>query len=64
MSSIQDMISEAWSLFDNKRYDDSRAVYNECYSMLDKDDDSFESCCNPETAFEKIEWYHLIAQKQ
>ena len=43
MSSIQDMISEAWSLFDNKRYDDSRAVYNECYSMLDKDDDSFES---------------------
>ncbi len=43
MSSIQDMISEAWSLFDNKRYDDSRAVYNECYSMLDKDDVSLES---------------------
>ena len=43
MSSIQDMISEAWSLFDNKRYDDSRAVYNECYSMLDKDDVLLES---------------------
>ena len=42
MSEIQSMISEAWSLFDQKRYEDSRAIYNKCYSMLDKKDIALE----------------------
>lgn len=42
MSEIQIMISEAWSLFDQKKYADSRAIYNKCYSMLDKEDIAFE----------------------
>ena len=35
MSSIQDMISEAWSLFDNKRYDFTAEWYRKVFLQLD-----------------------------
>ncbi len=38
MDNFQEMISQAWMQFDDKRYDDARDVYIQCHKNISKDD--------------------------
>lgn len=42
MDNFQEMISQAWMLFDDKRYDEARDVYIQCHENMSKDDLSAE----------------------
>ncbi len=43
MEKIQEMISEAWTLFDDKKYDEARDLYRKCYEEMTADDAATES---------------------
>ncbi len=43
MEKIQEMISEAWALFDDKKYDEARDLYRKCYEEMTADDAATES---------------------
>ena len=43
MEKIQKMISEAWALFDDEKYEDARKLYHNCYETMSKDDLETES---------------------
>ena len=43
MEKIQEMISEAWALFDDKKYDEARDLYRKCYEEMTADDGTTDS---------------------
>ncbi|SFD10713.1 hypothetical protein [Butyrivibrio sp. YAB3001] len=43
MEKIQKMISEAWALFDDEKYEDARKLYHNCYETMSKDNLETES---------------------